>query len=95
MCSGSFDELVTVRIGRAPNFKEYQMHQGLMAHYSTVFAQMLFGTTTMRQRATSLLCLNHDTFETVMYWMYTSNFWTLGTNNNGKIALDDDEILKL
>ncbi|KAH4416815.1 hypothetical protein HBH92_058900 [Parastagonospora nodorum] len=93
--AGSFDELVTVRVGRAPHIKEYQIHQGLLAHHSTIFASMFLGTARTRSKTLALLDVDPEVFETVKYWLYTTKFWAPGTNTTGKIPFDDSKILQL
>lgn len=93
--SGSFDDLVTVRVGRAPHIKEYSIHQGLLAHHSTVFTSMLLGTARTRSKTLALLDVDPTVFETVKYWLYTSKFWAPGATADGKIPFDDGAILQL
>jgi UDP-galactopyranose mutase len=63
-----------------------------LIHHSTYFQQLLPGKTS---RPVSLVDEDAEIFEIISYWMYTSRFWALNTNKDGKIPFDLETILDM
>ncbi|KAF1845640.1 uncharacterized protein K460DRAFT_286753 [Cucurbitaria berberidis CBS 394.84] len=88
----SFDSLVIVIVGRAHNKKEFQVHRGLLSHYSIFFEHIL------RDKSENEIAMpaeDPEVFDTITYWMYTSRLWGPGTIKDGKIPLTVARILQL
>ncbi|KAF2134244.1 hypothetical protein P153DRAFT_331219 [Dothidotthia symphoricarpi CBS 119687] len=89
---GSFDKIVTMRVGQGQDKKEFQVHRGLLCHFSIWFDSQI------RLSSTSEVELPDEkpmVVETAIYWMYTNRFWAPGTSEDGEIPLELWRILAL
>ena len=78
---GSFDKLVVIRAGRGAKKQEFQVHCGLISHYSIYFQAVL------RDGSGDDIEIPSDdpkVVDTAIHWMYTTRFWSLGTSEDGK-----------
>ncbi|KAF2034718.1 hypothetical protein EK21DRAFT_107845 [Setomelanomma holmii] len=90
---GGFDKLASIIVGRGTTKKEFQVHRGVLAYYSTHFQHTL-ANSYLREKL-KLPNDEPDVFEIVVYWMHSGRFWSPASAKDGKIPLSTDQILEV
>ncbi|KAH7077089.1 hypothetical protein FB567DRAFT_596278 [Paraphoma chrysanthemicola] len=88
---GGFDKLASVLVGRGENTKEFQVHRGVLVQSSTSFQQTLANAKPREKM--KLPFESPETFETVVYWLYSNRFWSPTSATDSKIPLSYEQIL--